>query len=300
MENFTRPQRIFEINGVKVGGQLGQLPTVLIGTIFYPKMKYILDHKKGLFERSKILDYIRRAEAAENLTGNPHFLDVQATSEDAMINYLSFISEVTEMPFLIDGATSAIRLSGLRYVSEVGLQNRAIWNAISLDTVKEEIQAIKESRIESSVILAFNPKNYFPEGRIKVLSNLLKVAENCGIRNILVDVSVLDVPSIGFSLRAIKAVKNIYGLPAGCAPSNATYMWKTKRQDLLYSNFLSCDSTANGLAAAYGADFLLYGPIGAAQRVSKAVGMVNAIIAAYMLEHGVKPISKNHPLYKIL
>jgi len=300
LDIFTRRQIIYNINGTKIGGQPGELPTVLIGTIFYPKMKYVYNMKKGCFDRNKVVDYIRRAEAAENLTGNPHFLAVQASSSEAMEKYLEFITEVTDMPFLIDAPSADIRVSAAKYVAEVGLQERTIWNSISLDTSEKEFQAIKNAELKSAVLLAFNPADFSPPGRIKVLIKLLDIAEKLNIKNVLVDVSVLDIPSIGYSAHAIRCVKNIYGLPSGCAPANATYQWRDKRQDLLYKNFLSCDSAVNGILSAYGADFLFYGPIGAAMRVSKAVGVIDAIIASYMLKHGVKPLTKNHPFYKIL
>ena len=42
MFKFKTPQKIFQIGKVKIGGQPGQLPTVLIGTIFYEKHKISL------------------------------------------------------------------------------------------------------------------------------------------------------------------------------------------------------------------------------------------------------------------
>jgi len=43
---FEKEQNIFDIAGVKIGGQPGQLPTVLIGSIFYHKHKIVIDEKK--------------------------------------------------------------------------------------------------------------------------------------------------------------------------------------------------------------------------------------------------------------
>ncbi|MDH5792045.1 MAG: tetrahydromethanopterin S-methyltransferase subunit H, partial [Candidatus Bathyarchaeota archaeon] len=38
-------QKIFDINGVKVGGLRGKDPTVLVGTIFYRKQRLVEDEK---------------------------------------------------------------------------------------------------------------------------------------------------------------------------------------------------------------------------------------------------------------
>jgi tetrahydromethanopterin S-methyltransferase subunit H len=44
----------------------------------------------------------------------------------------------------------------------------------------------------------------------------LEAANEAGIRNVLVDTAVLDVPSTGLSARAAYVIKSKYGLPVGC------------------------------------------------------------------------------------
>lgn len=295
---FKREQKIIEIDGIRIGGQPGQLPTVLVGSIFYNGMKQVKNHKKGVFERDKIENYIRKADSLSAKTGNPHFLDVVASSPEAMVNYLGFVSEITQTPFLIDGATKDVRIAGARYVNEAGLVDRAIWNSISLETTKSELASLKEYGIKSAILLAFNPLNYKPEGRIEVLIGLLEQAERHGIKNTLIDTTVLDMPSIGFAAQAIRVVKEIYGLPSGCAPANATYIWKKKQQDFLVGAFKSCDSATHTFLEAMAADFIIYGPIRSSRRVFKVSAMTDALIAHYMKQF-VEPLTKNHPFYKI-
>ena len=295
---FKREQKIFEINGNEIGGQPGQLPTVLIGSVFYKGMKQVRNHKKGIFDRDKIENYIRRADSLSEKTGNPHFLDVMASSPEAMINYLEFVSEITEVPFLIDGSNKDVRIAGAKHANEAGLIDRAIWNSISLETTKSELVSLKEYGMKSAVLLAFNPLNFKPEGRIEVLRGLLELAERYGIENTLVDTTVLDMSSIGFAAQAIRVVKEIYGLPSGCAPANATYMWKKKKKDFLVGAFKSCDSATHAFLEAMAADFLIYGPIRSSRRVFKVSAMTDALIAHYMNQF-VKPSTKNHPFYKI-
>ena len=53
MFGFESPQRIVEVGGVKIGGNPGERPPVLIGTIFYNGHKIILDEHKGEFDRGE-------------------------------------------------------------------------------------------------------------------------------------------------------------------------------------------------------------------------------------------------------
>ncbi|MEM5818410.1 MAG: tetrahydromethanopterin S-methyltransferase subunit H, partial [Desulfitobacterium hafniense] len=46
MFKFTAQQHVYDINGVKVGGQPGEYPTVLIGSIFYRGHKIVSDGQK--------------------------------------------------------------------------------------------------------------------------------------------------------------------------------------------------------------------------------------------------------------
>jgi tetrahydromethanopterin S-methyltransferase subunit H len=50
---FKTEQKIFDIGGLKIGGQPGQLPTVAVGSIFYHKDKIVIDPKTGSFDRQK-------------------------------------------------------------------------------------------------------------------------------------------------------------------------------------------------------------------------------------------------------
>jgi tetrahydromethanopterin S-methyltransferase subunit H len=51
MFRFEREQIVFDIAGVKVGGQPGEYPTVLIGSIFYDRHKVVSGPVRGHFDR---------------------------------------------------------------------------------------------------------------------------------------------------------------------------------------------------------------------------------------------------------
>jgi len=303
---FECRQKIFKIGNVRLGGQPGELPTVLIGNVFYKGMPEVVNHAKGEFDQESVLKWIKMAEELYEKTGVPHFLDVMATYPEAMRRYITFISEQSESVFLIDGANTETRVAGLELVTELGLQERTIFNAISPQTPRKELETIRGSGVTVAVLLAHNEVDFSPEGRISILKGfngrvgLLETAKEVGVKKILVDTIVFDVPSIAYATEAIKLVKNGLGYPAGCSPANATYDWKEAQNEALKSGFIAYNASAHTIAQFGGANFLIYGPIKQAKNLIPASAMNDAIIAYHSMRRlGIKPLMKNHPLYKI-
>ena len=303
---FEAEQKIFQLYTTKIGGQPGELPTLLIGNIFYKGMPEVTDHKKGKFDSNKVLKWIRIAEKFSHETGVPHFLDLMAMYPEAMKKYISFVTEHSENVILIDGANSETRIAGLEIVKELGLQKKVIFNAIFPKMSKKELDALRESGVDAAILLAQNEMDYSPEGRITALKGfdgqigLLEIAKKAGIKKILVDTIVFDVPSIAYAAEAVKIVKNELGYPAGCSPANATYDWKTSGNNLLKESFAACNASAHALVQFSGANFLIYGPIKQAKNLIPACAINDAIIAYYASRRlGIKPIVNSHPLYKI-
>jgi len=306
MLSFKAKQKIYQIAGVKIGGRPGELPTVLIGNIFYKGMPEVLDHKTGRFNQKAALRWIETAEELSQKTGVLHFLDVMATYPEAMKKYIAFVSGHSDSVFLVDGATSETRKAGLETVHESGLQDRTIFNAVSPQTGEDELEAIRESGVTASVLLAQNETDYSPEGRVSILKGftgqrgLLEMAEKAGIDKILVDTIVFDVPSIAYAVEAIKLVKGELGYPAGCSPANATYDWRDSQDKALREGFAAYNASAHTIAQLSGANFLIYGPIKQAKNVVPTCAMNDATIAYYASRRlGIKPLVKSHPIYKI-
>ena len=303
---FEAEQRIFEIGNVKVGGQPGELPTLLVGNIFYKGMPEVTNHEKGSFDENSVLKWIRKAEELAERTGVPHFLDVMATHSQAMKKYISFVSDHSDVPFLVDGATPETRVASLKFVHELGLQDRIIFNALSPKTTKSELEAIHDSGVKAAILLAENEVDYTPHGRVTILKGpneqvgLLETAKKIGIEKIFVDTIVFDVPSIGYAVKAIKLVKNELGYPAGCSPANATYEWKRQQDASLRGGFAAYNASAHTVAQLSGADFLIYGPVKQARNIIPTCAMNDAIIAYYAKRQlGIRPLTPNHPLNKI-
>jgi len=306
MFRFSTEQKIFEIRGTKVGGQPGELPTVLIGNIFYKGMPEVVDHKRGEFDRKAVRKWISLVDELSEKTGVPHLVDVMAVYPEAMNKYIAFVSEQTEAIFLIDGATSEACMAGLKTVKEIGLQKRTIFNAISPQTSQSEIEAIRESGVTAAIVLAQNEMDYSPRGRVTILEGidghrgLIETGRQADVDKFLIDTIVFDVPSIGYAAEAIKLVKDEFGYPAGCSPANATYDWKESQDKAFRKGFGAYNASAHTIAQLSGANFLIYGPLKQAKNVIPACAMNDAIIAYYASRQlGTKPLVDNHPLYKI-
>ncbi len=303
---FKTEQKILEIGGFRVGGQPGELPTALIGNVFYKGMPEVADHREGAFEKKSVLKWIRRAEELSERTGVPHFLDIMAMYPEAMKKYVGFVSELNESVFLIDGANTETRVAGLETVRELGLHNRTIYNAIFPQISKEEIEAISESGVTAAIVIAYNEMDLSPEGRLSALKGfdqqvgLLEIADEAGVEKVLVDTMVFDIPSIAYAAEAIKLVKGKLGYPAGCSPANATYDWRRSQDRLLEKGFAAYNASAHTIAQFNGADFLIYGPIKQAKNMIPACAMNDAVLAYYGQRRlGIKPLVSEHPLYKI-
>lgn len=306
MFRFKTEQKIFEIGGIKVGGHPGELPTVLIGNLFYRGMPEVTDHRRGVFDERSVLKWIRRAEVLSEKTGVPHFLDIMASFPEAMRRYVTFISEHSEGVFLIDGSNPETRIAGLETAKELGLQNKTVFNAIFPQISEEEIEAIRQSRVTAAIVIAYNEMDFSPEGRIYVLKGfgqqvgLLDIVRRAGIEKVLVDTTVFDIPSVAYAAEAIRLVKEELGYPSGCSPANATYDWRRSQDKVLEKGFAAYNASAHTIAQFCGADFLIYGPIKQARNVIPTCAMNDAILAYYGQRRlGIKPLVSDHPLYKI-
>jgi tetrahydromethanopterin S-methyltransferase subunit H len=302
---FEREQKIFTIGNVKIGGQPGELPTVLVGSIFYDRHKIVSDPINGVFDKNKAEELIKRQEEMSDKTGNPHMVDIVASSQTAIVKYIEFVAGITDAPFFIDSTATDVKISGLKYSAETGLLDRTVYNSITFHVSEQEIMDLKNIGVKSAVLLGYNPRNVKPQGRVELLKGdqnakgLIKYAEEAGIKNMLVDTAVLDVPSIGIAAEAVKLVKQEFGLPCGGGPLNAVLEWK-RVTELGENAKKVCAATAVTAMIHAGANWVLYGPIYNSDVVFPAVAMVDSTIAytkSRMRQITIQ--TKNHPLYKI-
>lgn len=300
MFTFEAEQQVYDIAGTKIGGQPGEHPTAMVGSIFYKGDPINDDPREGTFDADRAESAIRTVERLSDRTGNPAVLDVIGDSPRALKRHVEFVAEVTDLPFFMDGPTPQIRAAGAERVAELGLQERAIYNSIESSTkeVQTEIDAIRDAGFDTAVLLSIDTKNLTLQGRFDALEANLEVAERAGIEQPLVDPAVIEIPDSGFAAKVIYELKDAYGFPAGCSPHNEVIRWEMNDPMSELSKPLR-QAVANAAIILLGADFNLYGTIHSAPEMYEVMSTADAYVAyAAMMGEGRQP-PKDHPLYRI-
>ena len=301
MFKLRREQKILKVGDVRIGGQPGELPTVLIGSILCRGRERNRGSARCKKKLERLIDY---QEEMSDRTGLPFMLDIFAESIMVFREYIGFISELTDAPFLINGPNISVRLEMADYCIEVGLLDRTVYNSISYEDTEEEVFTIGKSGLKAAIIQSFNPRNPSPEGMIKILrgetceKGLIRKASKAGLEKLLVLTPGLEVPSIGYAVRTVYLAKKEFGMPVGTAAVGVVGGWKKARRFGRNAEKV-CRAGAAALAQAMGADFVMYGSIANAKDVFPVCAMIDSIVAYTAKTLGLKPLTKDHPLYRI-
>ncbi|WNY27737.1 tetrahydromethanopterin S-methyltransferase subunit H [Methanolapillus ohkumae] len=303
MFKFDKSQEIYEIGGVRFGGQPGEVPTVIIGTMFYNRHKIVTHAEAGLFDKAAAEKLWNDQVEICDQTGVACANQLVGETPEAIKNYIDWFVEIEDKaPFLMDSSDGEVRAFAARYATEIGICDRAIYNSVNASIEEKEIQALAESDIESAIILAFNAVNPTVLGKVEILEKggaglkggLLQISKNCGISKPLIDIAAVPLGSgAGASMRGITAIKGHLGYPAGGGFHNTASAWdwirdfkKTKENPKEY--YLPADVGTNLVAQTLGADFLLYGPIENAKYVAPSVAMVDILLEENAKDLGIK------------
>lgn len=298
MLEFAQEQKVYQIGDVRIGGRVGENPTVLIGSMFFRGHKIVSDSDKGIFDKQKARDLLDREKELCQQTGNSRIIDVIADTGEAMINFIEFVASHTTSPMLVDSALPKARMHAIKHFAKTEVASRLIYNSLDTHFSEDELACIKDSGIKTSVVLAFSTKAVRPKDRVKLLQkDLMGAAQKAGLENLLIDAGVMDIPSVGWASQAIYEIKNATGYPAGCAPSNAIYMW-TKLRDRGTPAFESAASVVFGLPLSYGGNFVFYGPTRNAPWFYPACAAMDSMLAYGAQSYGIR-VGKDHPMYKI-
>ncbi|MEX2728662.1 MAG: tetrahydromethanopterin S-methyltransferase subunit H [Candidatus Sigynarchaeum springense] len=312
MKPFTKPQLPVTIGNVTLGGQPGEYPTCMIGSMFYKGHKVIKDHASATFDIDEATKQLRDMEAIAGDTGMSFIVDVVGESADALVKYCQFVADTTaskQTPLLMDGLTDEIRVPAMKTLVDSGLRDRLVYNSIEPKVKDETLEAIAACKIRHAILLSFDSAMLLPAQKLKLVQGwddrtgikegLLAKAKRAGVEQCIVDVAVLDMPSIGIAARTIADVRDATGLPAGCAPSNAIFECGGIKRFGDEARLTSLVAACTYLAA-NGASFVLFGPIKNARPVTLAVANADAFHAyAGRRIDKVKPASANHPLFKL-
>ena len=310
MFRFDKEQEVLDIAGIELGGQPGEYPTVLAGTIFYGGHNIISDEKTGVFDKDAAGERIKTMEEMSDVTGNPCLVQVFGQTEEALVKYLEFVGDICDKPFLIDSTSGEARMAGAKYATDAGLAERAIYNSLNMAAEPEEIEAVKESDLTASIVLGFNPMNPTVEGKIGMWEDgdgvidqgLLPMAEECGITKPLMDTAVTPLgQGAGVAVRTSFAVKSKWGLPVGSGIHNVPSAWDWLRgyKKDHKEAWPVCDIGSNLIQQMAGGDFVLFGPIENAKIAFPACAMADVFIAEAAKDMGTEAV-ETHPMFKLL
>ncbi|VAX20011.1 N5-methyltetrahydromethanopterin:coenzyme M methyltransferase subunit H [hydrothermal vent metagenome] len=286
--------------GVPMGGEPGEAPTLMIGTIFYDGHDIVKDQLKGAFDKSKAKDLIDLQAHWSEVTGLPCCLDVVASTEQAMENYLEFVVDEFDGPIMVDGSDAKVKMAGMRYLASKKLSDKVIYNSVSQETTDLELETIQECGVKVVIALVMNSLDFSAEGKMKLVTDEngpVTRAKKYGVEKILIDPGVIDLPSIGTVKEVMEKVGKL-GYLTGSGVHNALSNWKGLKTKIGKDFKPAAKAVVNALSTAWSGDFVLYGPISDAPIVFPAVAMVDAILAQTRLEKGEAP-DMSHPLFKI-
>jgi len=294
MFSFTKPQHAFELGGITFGGQPGEHPTVLFGGLFF----------KGAPEFKTASTHLAAMLKIGEETGMPVVPDLFIRKEDYIDPILSFLEQhmPEAHPFSVDIIEPSLKVKVLESLHDHDLLARTIYNSLHIGVTAPERETLKRCTPAMTLIVAFNPKDASPDGRIEVLENgahlldtgLLAVASSLGIDKILVDTAALAPgENSGAALASLPVVKEEYGLPVGCAIHNVVE--KSKWLSRYSSVKATVDVASNAGIALFGGDFALFGPIEHAPVVVPLMAWFDMVVSEYAEAYfGVCP-SERHP-----
>lgn len=294
MFSFTKDQVVYEFHDVFFGGQPGVHPTVLFGGLFF---KGNPDFKRAELEISKMLEISEQVAV-------PGIPDVFIKKEKDIDPILSFIQRVLpdDYPFSVDITDPDVKVNVLHELNDRELLHRVIYNSLHVGVTEKEQDALSTCTPGMAIVVAFNPKDKSPDGKVEVLQNgahliekgLIDLANECGIKHVLVDTAALAPGDYsGAAISALPVVKEEFGLPSGCAIHNVVEKSSWLKEYPLAKPLV--DQASNVNVSVFGGDFLLFGPMEYASTVFPLIAWEDILVSEYAEGYfGIKSASQ-HP-----
>jgi tetrahydromethanopterin S-methyltransferase subunit H len=300
MQKFNSLQHVYKIGRVQIGGQPGETPTVLIGSIFWLGQKMVQDANKGVFDPKEAENIINKMQTLSDESGVPFILDIVGTTTEAFKKYVSFVADHSEAPFLTDAMSPKVRMESAQFVKEIGLQDKTIYNSIYKGVQEAELQKIKELGIKTSIVLADNPKDGSFQGKMSVLDEALDMAKRAGIEQILIDCAIpAFAPDMGITVRAIPAIKEKFGYPTGLGTGNVVTTMGWVKAHVAKEFRKGTVTATNSIMQVQGANWLMFGPAEQSEYVFPAVAVVDTYISSAMADLDIKPLTEDAPIFRM-
>ncbi len=306
MERFKSEPKVYEIGGVKLGGQPGEYPTTCCFSIFQESDK-VFDkgsRRKG-FNQQRAEELLKTADNLWKETGVPVMADIVASPGEKFNKYVDFVTSVSDMPFCVDSIMMKAKLEGAAYCAEKGLLDRMFYNSITVweEDLETEVKELAQIGVKHVLLVAFDQNDQTPNGRITGTQKLLDAIEKAGAKfeTIIVDTTTLNAPANALCGLANKLIKEKWGYATASAPSNGSYMMlQTLKEKFEFKGWAGFDAAVEALSAFYYNDLIFTGPLAGAPRVMTAVALADAFLATAVFDQTRElPKDPNHPLVKL-
>lgn len=306
MQRFSTEPNVYEIGGVKLGGQPGDYPTICCFSIFQESDK-LFDkgsRRKG-FNEKRAEEMLKNAEKYWIETGVPVMVDIVASPGEKFKKYVDFVADVSCMPFCIDAIMMKSKLEGAAYCAEKGLLDRMFYNSITVweENLETEVKELAQIGVKHTLLVAFDQDNQTPTGRITGTQKLLNAIEkaDANFESIVVDTTTLNAPANALCGLSNQLVKEKWGFATASAPSNGSYMELKRLKEMFeFKAWAGFDAAMEALSAFYYNDLIFTGPLAGAARVIPAVALADAFLATSVYpETKALPKDPNHPLVKL-
>ena len=306
MELFKSEPKVYEIGGVKLGGQPGEYPTTCCFSIFQESDK-VFDkgsRRKG-FNEQRAEELLKTSENLWKETGVPVMADIVASPGEKFNKYVDFVTSVSDMPFCIDAIMMKAKLEGAAYCAEKGLLDRMFYNSITVweEDLETEVKEMAQIGVKHVLLVAFDQNDQTPNGRITGTQKLLDAIEKADAKfeTIIVDTTTLNAPANALCGLSNKLIKEKWGYATASAPSNGSYMMlQPLKEKFDFKGWAGFDAAVEALSAFYYNDMIFSGPMAGAQRVMTAVALADAFLATAVFDQTRElPKDPDHPLLKL-
>ena len=296
---FNTKQNIYTVGRAKVGGQPGELPTFLIGSIFWLGQKMVQDANKGIFDAKEAEKIINTMQTQSDITGVQFAFDIVGTTEIAFEKYIDFVAKHSDAPLMLDAMSPKTRMAAATMAKKMGLSDRCLYNSVYKGVTDAELANLKESGVKMSIVLADDPKDTTLEGKMKVIQEALALAEKGGITKPLIDTAIpAFAPDMGTAVRTIPIMKEKYGHPVGLGSGNVVTTMGWVKANFAKEFRPGCRTATNAIMQIAGANWLMIGPAEQAEWVFPAVAVTDTYIASAAGDLGTRPVDETHPIYK--
>jgi tetrahydromethanopterin S-methyltransferase subunit H len=296
---FKNKQNIYNIGKTRVGGQPGELSTFLIGSIFWLGQKIVQDANKGIFDEKEAEKIINTMQTQSDINGVPFGFDIVGTTEIAFEKYIDFVAKHSDAPLMLDAMSPGARMAAAIRIKQMGLASRCIYDSVYKGVTEKELENLKESGIESAIILADNQKDNSLEGKMAIVEEALALAEKAGITKPLIDTAIpAFAPDMGTAVRALPAMREKYGHPVGLGSGNVVTTMGWVKANIAKEFRAGCRTATNSIMQMAGANYLMFGPAEQAVWVFPAVAITDVYIASAAADLGTRPLEDSHPIYK--